>query len=346
MLSVLTVLVLSFAVHAQDRFELGIGAGTTNPVAQDAFKSAASPGNAQLYWLGYGLDKNWGVELGLDQADFDKINSKHKALSLAGVYRFLPEKWVHPIAKLGLTSVESTSTLNAKINSFGLKVAAGLEADAFKYVSIGALFDYLYITKSDDVADFKDTQAFIPAVFLTIHNALDNNDEESKSTAPEATTATAAPVAKDTDGDGVSDDDDKCPNTPVGVAVNKIGCSEKEKASAKLNVEFALGKSDLTSASDGAIQNLAAFMKKFPETTAEIAGHSDNVGAAEFNNSLSQKRAESVKQALVKAGIESSRLTAKGYGSSRPVASNKTKVGRDENRRVTAEISISVDKKK
>ena len=130
------------------------------------------------------------------------------------------------------------------------------------------------------------------------------------------------------------------------VAVNKIGCSEKEKASVKLNVIFATGKAELDAKSDGEIQNLAAFMKKFPDTSVEISGHTDTSGSAEINNSLSQKRADSVKNALVKAGVESSRLTAKGYGSSRPVASNKTKAGRDENRRVTAEIAVSVDKKK
>lgn len=343
LLPVVALLILSFTALAQDRFEIGIGAGSTHPMAQDAFKSAASPGDGQLYWLGYGLDENWGVELGLDQLDFDAIDSKHKALSLAGVYRFLPQNWVHPIAKLGLTSVESKSALDVKTSSFGLKAAAGIEADAFKYVSVGALFDYNYISKSDDAADLKDTQAMMAAVFLTIHNALDGKDAASESTAP---TAAVAPVAKDTDADGVNDDDDKCPNTPAGVAVNKIGCSEKEKASVKLNVIFATGKAELDAKSDGEIQNLAAFMKKFPDTSVEISGHTDTSGSAEINNSLSQKRADSVKNALVKAGVESSRLTAKGYGSSRPVASNKTKAGRDENRRVTAEIAVSVDKKK
>lgn len=340
-LLVLACLIMPFSVKAQDRFEVGIGAGYTHAIGGEAFKNAAKNGDGQLFWLGYGLDKNWGVELGLDQMDFDGVRSRHQGISLDAVYRMLPENKLHPIAKLGLASVESKSALDAKTTAFGAKAALGLEYDC-KYVSVGALLDYLYMSKTDDAADLKNTQALMPAVFLTIHNALDASDEDtSKSVAP-----AAAPLKKDSDNDGVADEDDKCPNTPAGVAVNKIGCSEKEKASVKLNVTFASGKTQLDSSSDAEVQNLAAFMKKFPDTNVEIAGHTDNAGADKVNKNLSQKRAEAVKAALEKAGVESSRLTAKGYGSSKPIASNSTKVGRDENRRVNAEIVVSVDKKK
>ena len=336
------IFILSLGASAQDRFEVGLGAGTTHPMAGDTFKNSASTGDGQFYWLGYGLDKNWAVEIGLDQLDFDAIQSKHKAMNLAGVYRFLPQNFIHPLVKLGLASFESTSALDVKTSSFGAKAAAGLEAD-FKFISVGALVNYYYVTKSDDAADLKNTQAVMPALFISIHNALDGSSDDedtSKSTAPEAV------VTKDADKDGVADEDDKCPNTPATVAVNKIGCSEQEKASVRLNVIFASGKSDLDSKSEGEIQNLAGFMKKFPDTSVEIAGHTDSMGAESINNSLSQKRADAVKAALVSAGVEATRVMAKGYGASRPVASNKTKSGRDENRRVNAEITVTVDKKK
>lgn len=342
MFSCLAVLALVVSVKAQDRFELGIGAGTTHPVGGDTFKNNASTGDGQNYWLGYGLDKNWGVELGLDNLDFDKANSKHKVINLSGVYRFAAENWIHPIAKLGLTSMESKDAADVKTTSLGAKAAAGIEAD-WNYFSVGALFNYFYVSKSDETLNLKDTQAFQPALFITIHNAL-SGTEDNKSTS-EAPVATAA-VKKDTDKDGVLDEDDKCPTTAAGVVVNAFGCSETEKASVKLQVEFASGKSTLDAKYNSEIENLANFMKKFPETVVEIAGHTDSRGAEAANTALSQKRADEVKAALAKAGVEESRVTAKGYGPSKPVADNATKAGRDQNRRVTAEISVTTEKKK
>jgi OmpA-OmpF porin, OOP family len=352
-LSCFMLLALTVSVKAQDRFELGGGVGTTNAIQGDQFKSQSSSARSESYWLGYGFDQNWGAELGLDKYVFDTrtggaVSSRHQALNLMGVYRFVPTSFIHPIAKFGISSVESKNSADLKVTSFGGKLAGGLEAD-WKYISAGALVAYHYISKTDDTANLKDSQAIIPSIFVAIHNGLDADDEDdvkSPSTAPVATAA-AAPVAKkDTDNDGVFDEDDKCPNTPAGVVVNAIGCAVTEKASVRLNVEFASGKSDLNGKYSSEIETLASFMKRFPSTQVEIAGHTDGVGAVKTNTVLSQKRADSVKAALVKAGVEDSRVTAKGYGSSQPIADNKTKAGRDQNRRVTAEISVTTDKKK
>jgi OOP family OmpA-OmpF porin len=339
-----TVIVWAFAVSAQERLELGLGAGNTQPVGGDVFKNAASSGDGHNFWLGYSFDENWGVELGVDTIDFDKINSKHQLLDMGAVYRWSSNP-VHPIAKLALASVESTSALDQKTTSMGAKLAAGVEAE-FKYISVGALLNFYHILNSDNAADLKNTQALQPALFVAFHTSLPDSDDEKEKSVSEAPQAVPEKPVADADKDGISDEDDKCPNTPAGIAVNKIGCSEKEKASVRLNVNFESGKSELASQYDKEIENLAGFMKRFPDTKVEIAGHTDTTGIPEKNKELSQKRAESVKSALVKAGVEDSRLTAVGYGSTQPIADNKTKAGRDQNRRVTAEISIDVDKKK
>jgi OOP family OmpA-OmpF porin len=86
-------------------------------------------------------------------------------------------------------------------------------------------------------------------------------------------------------------------------------------------------------------------MQKYPTTTAAIEGHTDNVGSSEMNMRLSQQRAENVVTYLVNNfGIERSRLSAKGYGSTRRIAYNNTPEGRQSNRRITAVIDCVISK--
>ncbi len=146
----------------------------------------------------------------------------------------------------------------------------------------------------------------------------------------------------DSDSDGVYDYLDKCPDTPKGTPVNANGCPQlkaDEKVSIQLNVLFDTGKAVVKPDFDTEIKKVADFMNNYPEVKAEIEGHTDNVGAEAMNVSLSQKRADAVSQALsTKFGIAASRLSAKGYGSAKPIADNKTVEGKAKNRRVIATI--------
>jgi OOP family OmpA-OmpF porin len=99
-------------------------------------------------------------------------------------------------------------------------------------------------------------------------------------------------------------------------------------------VNFATNSAQLTPSSATVLDEVAATLVKRNDIRAEVAGHTDDRGAADYNRSLSQKRAESVRGYLVSKGVDASRLTARGYGEDSPIADNKTDKGRAENRRV------------
>ena len=149
----------------------------------------------------------------------------------------------------------------------------------------------------------------------------------------------------DTDGDGVLDKDDDCKNE-VGPASNK-GCPEPVIAMKELEViEFSAksilfntGRSSFKAGVTKQLDAIAEIMSKNPKATFAVEGHTDSTGSKRINESLSQKRAESVMNYLTKKGVDASRLTAKGYGSANPVDSNKTRAGRANNRRVEIKLT-------
>lgn len=104
------------------------------------------------------------------------------------------------------------------------------------------------------------------------------------------------------------------------------------------NVFFDSGKSTLRAESAKELNELAEYMSIKKDLVIEIAGHTDNVGAADANQKLSEDRANSVKQYLEKKGIAPGRVTAKGYGDTQPVADNATSAGKQKNRRTEVRI--------
>ena len=135
----------------------------------------------------------------------------------------------------------------------------------------------------------------------------------------------------DSDGDGVYDYLDKCPGTPKGVSVDSVGCPTK----LTLQINFGHDSDKIGPAYDGEIAKAAQCINEFPGNLVYIDGHTDSQGPAEYNQQLSERRATAVKNRLVeKFDIPARRMTARGFGESKPVADNKTKEGRSKNRRV------------
>ena len=143
-------------------------------------------------------------------------------------------------------------------------------------------------------------------------------------------------VDGDDDNDGVKNSMDKCSSSAAGVAVDENGCAKE----INLHVKFKNGSFDVDVASHEHIDRATAFMQENKNYTAVILGYTDSIGKKSSNQRLSQKRAQSiVDMILSKGGIDSSRLTAKGMGEADPIANNKTKEGRAQNRRIEAILS-------
>ena len=107
------------------------------------------------------------------------------------------------------------------------------------------------------------------------------------------------------------------------------------------NIFFDVGKSTLRPESNAELDRLVKLMKDVPSLKIEISGHTDNTGSVKLNTSLSQDRAQAVVDYLKSKGVATSRMTAMGYGSSRPIASNNTSEGRQQNRRTEFEIKAN-----
>jgi OmpA-OmpF porin, OOP family len=132
----------------------------------------------------------------------------------------------------------------------------------------------------------------------------------------------------DSDGDGVYDYKDTCPKTPKGATVNDRGCWILK------GLSFDTAKWNIKPHEYPLLDNIIRILKNNPSMKLEIQGHTDNRGSGGFNRELSEKRARAVMEYFVKKGISSDRLSAVGYGFSRPAATNTTAEGRSMNRRV------------
>ena len=142
----------------------------------------------------------------------------------------------------------------------------------------------------------------------------------------------------DRDGDGVLDKDDECPDVKGTVANN--GCPEvTQEVQKKLNdfaktILFDLGKATIKPESADVLDNIVKVLNEFKKAKFSVEGYTDSTGNRAKNIKLSEARANSVKDYLVAKGIAADRLSAKGFGPEKPVADNKTKAGREQNRRV------------
>jgi outer membrane protein OmpA-like peptidoglycan-associated protein len=157
--------------------------------------------------------------------------------------------------------------------------------------------------------------------------------------APPAQVAPPPPLdPADADGDHVGDAVDVCPDTPAGSPVDASGCAPLFTEAAPVltlrDVQFESGKAVMVGSSLPVLDTIARQLLALPEIGIEISGHTDSSGLYRRNVVLARARAEAVRQYFFQRGVPLERMTARGFGPGRPVATNPTVEGRTLNRRV------------
>lgn len=269
---------------------------------------------------------------------------------VSGVYEIDTNTLLTPFVKAGLGYEAERTALPSGYNGFLVDAGVGTKIDITKYIALK--LEGLYMYKKNDGGEnasnghvhniaalagltfnFDEKKAPVYAAVAPVAAAVVAEE-------PKPTPVIAAPVVAevcpiDSDNDGVFDPQDKCPNTPAGFKVDGEGCP----LTATLYVNFATDSNSVDEAGVDKISEFATFMKESPAYKASIVGHTDSTGSTAYNQKLSEKRAATVKNILVKDGVEAKRLTTSGKGEMYPVSSNKTTQGRTENRRIEVELS-------
>jgi len=271
-------------------------------------------------------------------------------IGVGGVYDYADTGKVRPFAKIGLGYESMSNALYGNVNSLYADAGLGVKIPLAAQVAFKA--EALYMLKNNDNRydnnlmvlaglsfAFGGGAPAAPATKSTASGRYDSdgdgvsdNNDQCPNT-PKGTDVDAYGCPYDSDHDGVADLSDKCPDTPVGFQVDIDGCPE----TFAFNVTFATDSARVTSTNMEQIDRFVSFMKS-NNYKANIVGRADDRGTDAYNETLSKKRAEAVLQILVSKGIPAERLTAVAKGETDPVATNATAAGRAQNRSVRAEL--------
>ena len=313
---------------------------------------------------GFGLGKfvsdKWSIEGEFDTVNFDTDAGngviEQYAAGIMARYHFGEKGSIRPFLGFG----------GGYIDHDGAKALSGVNSDDVMFnISagirkkindrLGIMTEVKYRIDNDDIVGSQ--SSYDDYVFTMAMNVAFGASANSTQAAE---IVTPAPV--DSDGDGVSDQDDRCPNTPAGAQVDMYGCEldsdndgvvnskdkcpdskpgavvdadgcEVEVVIELQGVHFDFDKSSLRTESYAILDAAVSTLSTHGKIAVEVAGHTDSKGTEAYNQKLSEKRAQVVKAYLVSKGISADRLTSRGYGESSPMADNATEEGRAKNRR-------------
>ncbi|MBD9484128.1 OmpA family protein [Pseudomonas sp. PDM14] len=299
----------------------------------DSARDFKNDGNLFGGSIGYFLTDDVELRLGYDEVhnarSDDGRNIKGSNTALDALYHFnAPGDTLRPYVSAGFSD-----------QSIGQNGRSGRNGSTFANLGGGAklYFTENFYARAGVEAQYNIDQGdteWAPSIGIGL------NFGGGSKPAAEPAAEPVAEVCADSDNDGVCDNVDKCPDTPANTTVDADGCpAVAEVVRVELDVKFDFDKSKVKEESYGDIKNLADFMNQYPQTATTVEGHTDSVGTDAYNQKLSERRANAVRDVLVNQyGVGGERVNSVGYGESRPVADNATDAGRAVNRRVEAEV--------
>jgi len=348
-----TIVAASLAFAVEQPYEVGLTLGGTSP------ESDLKLDNHSNYGIRFGIENNLILENIFDtiefayerskDADYDNstLETNVNRYSVNMLHNFGDFEALIPYGLVGLGYEDFSKELRNTNDSVTTNLGLGLKYFLTDNVSVrGEVRDQINL-ESDIEHEliytvglgyaFGATSKKAPELVLldTDGDGVYDKDDKCPNTPAGVTVnSDGCPILLDTDGDGIYDKDDKCPNTLKGFNVDSDGCA----IDYNLNVNFDTNKYFVKELYNEKLIKFVDFMNMMPQYKAQINGYTDSMGAESYNMKLSEKRAKSVMGRLIELGIDKDRLTYKGYGIQNPVASNETKDGRAENRRVEAQI--------
>ncbi|MEN8619325.1 OmpA family protein [Shewanella baltica] len=348
---VLLASLLPFTVSAAQELTpwyVGAGLGVNN-YEHIATQNGQDDPYAWDVFAGYMFNDYFGAEIGFrdlgnaDWTDAKGINNdagvKGSTLGLVGIWP-LANRWsLSAEAGAMYYSLENTQNGTNKYssNDFAPYIGAGVGYNFTDNLKLQA--KYRRYENLDDT-DFNTIEADSNYWGLELSYRFG-----SPAAAAPVAAAVIAAAPVDSDNDGVYDDKDQCPATPVTHKVDSVGCTIYENVKNKEDVgsiQFANDSAVVKKVFYKDIERLANYLNKNPEFTVEIAGHASNVGKPEYNMVLSDKRADAVAQILVeKYGISQSRVTSNGYGVTQPLVAGDSKEAYAANRRIEAIVTTT-----
>ncbi|ARD21590.1 Outer membrane porin F precursor [Shewanella sp. P1-14-1] len=352
---VLLTSLLPFAASAEQELTpwyVGGGLGVNNYEPNCDQKTMKVCGEDDPYawdvFGGYLFNDYFGVELGyrdLGRAEWTDYSNKRNdvgargmALGLVGFYPFA-DKWSLS-AEAGamnylISNKKNYNTEYYSDSGIAPYIGAGIGYNFTENLKLQAKYRR-YENLDDDKYNTLDMESNYWGLELSYRFGVDK-----PAPAPVVAPVVAAPI--DSDNDGVTDDMDKCPDTPSTHKVDAQGCTIYEDAPISSRMEGVYFDNDsavLKPESYTRLEKGAKYLKDNPHTTAVIEGHASLVGNADYNMDLSERRAQAVVDALVeKYGIDASRLKAVGFGEDNPIMEGTSPEANKQNRRIDAVVS-------
>ena len=280
--------------------------------------------------LGKFISPNWSLdgELNYQNPSFnfnDDLNWSQYGISLDLRRHFIQEgRGWNPYLLFGLgyqkaeeeyPILSPNSPAQREDGNLAAKIGAGLQTTFDKRVAVRA--ELAYRADFDDMSHAAKTEDWFGDVLASVGVVIPLGPEPTAPVAPAPVAPSCADM--DSDGDGVNDCDDKCPGSQAGQTIGPDGCPVPVSIDLK-GVNFDFDKSTLRPDAIAILSEAAEILKRYPDLRVEVAGHTDLCGADAYNQSLSQRRAQTVYDYLTSNGVDASRLVGPvGYGESRPL---------------------------